>query len=135
MIRHAIDQEKMESIRCPGIPDADGFQNYQRLLEFDRQFDRTLQREIRMQPSERGHPVHDESAISPQGGVRQTANTNTWYGWKHTIKLFDLEEDHQIAERSVPGRKAAAQRPKAIYATVVGAHRYRFNSIRFNETS
>jgi hypothetical protein len=63
VIAHAIDNKLMESIAGPGIADLECFEDEERTLELDREFDGPLQGEIRMESSMCDHPVKDEMPV------------------------------------------------------------------------
>lgn len=57
--RHAIDHEAVQALTGPGIVDAQGFQQQQRLAQLLCPVDGMLQGEVRLGPPLSDHPVED----------------------------------------------------------------------------
>lgn len=63
IVLHPVDNKLVKSVRCPGVTDSDSFENQERPLQLDSQFDRTLEGKVRVEPSERCHPIENEFSV------------------------------------------------------------------------
>src|SRR5262245_12135918 len=64
IVRHAIEDESVKPIACPGVRESQRFVHEERLAEVIRALDGTLEREVRLAPPLRCHPIEHPRAVA-----------------------------------------------------------------------